>query len=285
MSTSIYFYKMSGSGNDFILVDNRTNIVEPGLAPQLARSLCERKVSVGADGLILIENDLEVDFSWRFHNADGSSAEMCGNGGRCAARLANILGICGSDLSFRTLAGIIQAEVLGSRVKLQMTSPEDLRLEERLELNGRRVVAHFVNTGVPHTVFIMDNLGKLEEQDVVSRGRDVRYHQHYAPAGTNVNFVAVVGQQALAVRTYERGVEDETLACGTGATAVALVAAAKRLVEPPVDVRTRSGEILTIHFDPGERLPNAVYLEGETKVVYQGQLSEEAFDISINRPE
>ena len=138
MSTSLTFYKMSGSGNDFILVDNRTHIIKPEAAPELARSLCRRKVSVGADGLILIENDQEVDFSWRFFNADGSSAEMCGNGGRCVARLANMLDICGTSLSFRTRAGIIRAELLGSRVKLQMTTPFDLRLDQELEVNGQR---------------------------------------------------------------------------------------------------------------------------------------------------
>ncbi len=281
MSRSITFYKMSGSGNDFILVDNRTNIIKTELASMLANSLCERKVSVGADGLILIENDPEVDFGWRFFNADGSSAEMCGNGGRCVARLACMLGICGPNLSFRTLAGIIRAEVSGTRVKLQMTSPKDLRLEEKLMLNGRSVAAYFVNTGVPHTVFILDTLEDLEEQDVVSQGRKVRYHQHYAPAGTNVNFVTVLGKQAIALRTYERGVEDETLACGTGATAVALVAAAKGLVVPPVEVRTKSGETLTIHFDAKEALPSEVYMEGETTIIYQGQLSEEAMDITM----
>ncbi|MGD9336817.1 MAG: diaminopimelate epimerase [Syntrophobacterales bacterium] len=276
MSTSIDFYKMNGSGNDFILIDNRTAIIDPEAAPELARSLCRRKVSVGADGLILIENDAEVDFSWRFFNADGSSAEMCGNGGRCVARLANMLGICGSRLSFRTLAGIVRAEVMGSQVKLQMTSPSDLRLDEKLELSDGSVVAQHINTGVPHTVFILDTAEDMEKQDIVSRGREVRYHSHYAPAGTNVNFITVLGQRSLEIRTYERGVEDETLACGTGATAVALVAAAKGLVEPPVDVRTRSGETLTIYFS-GET-PEEVYMEGAATVVYQGQLWQEAVD-------
>ena len=280
MSTSLTFYKMSGSGNDFILVDNRTNIVKPEAGPELARNLCQRKVSVGADGLILIENDQEVDFSWRFFNADGSSAEMCGNGGRCVARLANMLDICGTSLSFRTHAGIIGAELLGSRVKLQMTAPSDLRLDQALEVNGQRVTTHFVNTGVPHTVFILDTPDELEEQDVVGQGRNVRYHSHYAPAGTNVNFVALLGQRAVALRTYERGVEDETLACGTGATAVALVGAAKGMVESPVDVLTRSGETLTIYFDATEGLPDEVYMEGEATLIYQGQLWEEALDVT-----
>jgi diaminopimelate epimerase len=281
MERAIDFYKMSGSGNDFILVDNRANLIEAALAPELARNLCRRKISVGADGLILIENDDEVDFSWSFFNADGTKAEMCGNGGRCVARLAKMLGICGSSLSFRTLAGIIRAEVSGNRVKLQMTEPCDLRLDQELELNGQRFNTHFVNTGVPHTVFILDGPEILAQQEVVGQGRKVRYHSQFAPAGTNVNFVAVLGEQALAIRTYERGVEDETLACGTGATAVALVGAAKGIVRPPVDVHTKSGETLTIYFDPKKGLPQEVYLEGETKVIYQGRLSEEAVQIAL----
>ena len=279
MERAIDFYKMSGSGNDFILVDNRAKLIEAALAPELARNLCRRKVSVGADGLILIENDDEVDFRWNFFNADGSTAEMCGNGGRCVARLANILGICGPSLSFRTLAGIIRAEVSGSRVKLQMTEPRDLRLDLELEVNGQRFNTHFVNTGVPHTVFILDGPEILARQEVVELGRKIRYHSQFAPAGTNVNFVAVLGEQALAIRTYERGVEDETLACGTGATAVALVGAAMGMVRPPVDVHTKSGETLTIYFDPEEGLPQEVYMEGETTVIYQGRLWEEAVQI------
>jgi diaminopimelate epimerase len=281
MERVIDFYKMSGSGNDFILVDNRANIIEAEVAPELARNLCRRKVSVGADGLILIENDDEVDFRWNFFNADGSKAEMCGNGGRCVARLANMLGICGSSLSFRTLAGLIRAEVSGSRVKLQMTEPRDLRLDMELELNGQRFNTHFVNTGVPHTVFILDGPEILEKQEVVGQGRKVRFHSQFAPAGTNVNFVAVLGEQTLALRTYERGVEDETLACGTGATAVALIGAAKGMVRPPVAVHTKSGETLTIYFDPEERLPQEVYMEGETTVIYQGRLWEEAVHVAL----
>jgi diaminopimelate epimerase len=281
MERVIDFYKMSGSGNDFILVDNRANIIQAELAPELARNLCRRKVSVGADGLILIENDDEVDFRWNFFNADGSKAEMCGNGGRCVARLANMLGICGSSLSFRTLAGLIHAEVSGSRVKLQMTEPRDLRLDMELELNGQRFNTHFVNTGVPHTVFILDGPEILEKQEVVGQGRKVRFHSQFAPAGTNVNFIAVLGEQALALRTYERGVEDETLACGTGATAVALVGAAKGMVRPPVAVHTKSGETLTIYFDPKEILPQEVYMEGETTVIYQGRLWEEAVHVTL----
>jgi diaminopimelate epimerase len=276
MPTEITFYKMSGSGNDFILIDNRAGVVPAERGPELARTICRRKVSVGADGLILIETDREVDFCWRFFNADGSSAEMCGNGGRCAARLAHLLGICGPQLSFRTLAGIIEAQVRGSRVKLRIPAPAGLSLDDTLELDGSACPVHTVNTGVPHAVFLVNGPQGLESQDVVNLGRKVRFHPRYAPAGTNVNFVTVTGPQAIAIRTYERGVEDETLACGTGATAAALVAAAKGLVQPPVAVHTRSGEILTIHFEPGQGLPPRVYLEGEATMIYRARLEPEA---------
>jgi len=278
MSGTISFTKMSGSGNDFILIDNRQAVVPGESAPELARTICRRKTSVGADGLILIEDDGEVDFSWGFFNADGSTAEMCGNGARCAARFAHLLGICGSRLAFRTLAGIIRAEVLDRRVKVQLTAPRRLRLDEVLDLEGRHVTVQAVNTGVPHAVFLLDGQRELEHQDVVGQGRRVRFHDHFAPAGTNVNFVAVVGPRSLAVRTYERGVEDETLACGTGATAAALVTAARGLVEPPVTIHTRGGEILTIYFPAGSALPDEVYLEGEVRVVYQGRLWREALE-------
>jgi diaminopimelate epimerase len=150
-----------------------------------------------------------------------------------------------------------------------------------LWLNGKRFNTHFVNTGVPHTVFILDGLEVLEQQEVVEQGRKVRFHSQFAPAGTNVNFVAVLNEQALALRTYERGVEDETLACGTGATAVALVGAAKGMVRPPVAVQTKSGETLIIYFDPKKELPQEVYMEGETTVIYQGRLWEEAVHITL----
>ena len=166
-------------------------------------------------------------------------------------------------------------------MKLQMTEPRDLRLDMELELNGQRFNTHFVNTGVPHTVFILDVPEILEKQEVVGQGRKVRFHSQFAPAGTNVNFVAVLGEQTLALRTYERGVEDETLACGTGATAVALIGAAKGMVRPPVAVHTKSGETLTIYFDPEERLPQEVYMEGETTVIYQGRLWEEAVHVAL----
>jgi diaminopimelate epimerase len=270
----IEFTKMNGSGNDFILIDNRDGSLAVGDVVAFVKSICERKVSVGADGLILIEKSDRADFRWRFFNADGSQAEMCGNGGRCAARFAVLNGIAGERLSFETVAGIIDAEVRGDVVKLRLTDPRDIVADDEIRIENQVLRVHSVNTGVPHVVhFVRDP----DSFAVFATGRAIRRHEHYRPAGTNANFVSVVDNRALAVRTYERGVEDETLACGTGSVASALIAARKGYVESPVDVRVRSGEILRIYFERTEGGFTKVYLEGKTKVVYQGRLWDEAW--------
>ncbi len=270
----IEFTKMNGSGNDFILIDNREGTLDVGDVVAFVKRVCERKVSVGADGLILIERSERVDFKWRFFNADGSEVEMCGNGGRCAARFAFLKGIAGERVSFETVAGIIDAEVRGDVVKLRLTDPRDLVTDDEIRIGNQNLFVHSVNTGVPHVVhFVRDP----DDFDVIDAGRAIRRHEHYQPAGTNANFAAVLDGHTLRVRTYERGVEDETLACGTGSVASALIAARKGFVESPVDVRVRSGETLRIHFTPTEGGFEKVYLEGKTKVVYQGALWDEAW--------
>ncbi len=268
----IPFSKLSGSGNDFILIDNRRGVVPPADLPGLTRTLCRRKFSVGADGLIAIEDAEGADFRWRFFNADGSSAEMCGNGGRCAARFAVEKGIAGARHCFETLAGPIRAEVKGRRVKLEMVLPRDLCLTVDIPLpSGRRRCAS-VNTGVPHVVLAEED---LEAVDVKSRGREIRNHSLFFPAGTNVNFILRNGQSQISVRTYERGVEDETMACGTGAVAGALVGACWWGLTSPVEVRTRGGEILMVYFSrQGERFEE-VFLEGDTLWVYDAHCVDE----------
>jgi len=270
----IEFYKMSGSGNDFILIDNRDGSLDVGDVVAFVKKVCERKVSVGADGLILVERSNKVDFRWRFFNADGSEVEMCGNGGRCAARFAFLKGIAGKRVSFETVAGIIDAEVRGDVVKLRLTDPGALVMDDRIRIKNETLFVHSINTGVPHVVhFVRDP----DDFDVFGTGRAIRTHEHYQPAGTNANFVAVEDQHTLRVRTYERGVEDETLACGTGSVASALIAARKEFVESPVEVRVQSGERLTIHFERTEDGFAKVYLEGKVRVVYQGSLWDEAW--------
>jgi diaminopimelate epimerase len=272
----IPFWKMTGSGNDFILVDNRSGFLDPDRSRDLVRKSCRHKLSVGADGFIFIENDPTVDFKWRFFNADGSEAEMCGNGARCAARFAFLRGIVQEPrISFRTRAGVIDAEILDERVRIRTTAPQDLQLDLTLNTDGESFHLHFVNTGVPHVVLLLNDLERLEEMDVKRWGRALRFHPHFQPAGTNVNFACIQDPGRLTLRTYERGVEDETLACGTGSIASALTAAAKDLVRSPVDVSTRGGDILTISFVQRGEDFQEVYLEGDAKVVYEGQLWDE----------
>jgi len=270
----IEFFKMSGSGNDFILIDNRDGSLALDDDVGFVKILCERKGSVGADGLIIVEKSSRADFRWRFFNADGSEAEMCGNGGRCAARFVYIKGMASENMSFETVAGIIDATVKGDMVKLRLTDPLYLELDYQLQTTEGTLVVSSINTGVPHVVRFVDD---LEHFDVFNTGRMIRYHEHYRPAGTNANFVRVVDGHTIRVRTYERGVEDETLACGTGAVASALILARKGLVAPPVDVLVQSGEALRIYFDMTETGFENIYLEGGVKVVYQGLLWEEAY--------
>ncbi len=273
----IPFVKMTGAGNDFIIIDNRSRSIDADNCRDLVRLACRRKYSVGADGMILIENDPEVDFKWRFFNADGSEAEMCGNGARCAVRFAHLKGIFkGSHVAFRTLAGVIHAETTGERVKVRTTEPYGLELGIGLEVNGEHFTVHYINTGVPHVVCFRDSEEALEAADVARWGRVVRFHERFQPAGTNVNFVYPRNARGIKVRTYERGVEGETLACGTGSIASALIGACRRNLVSPVEVETRSGETLTIHFTQADSSGfTDVYLEGDARVVYEAQLWDE----------
>lgn len=275
------FAKLQGSGNDFILIDNRDGKVYETIErlgvclKEFVVKLCEFHTGIGADGLILIEDpeSPENDFRWQFFNADGSEAEMCGNGSRCAVRFCYDLGIVDEKVRFETLAGVIKAEVLdgGKRVKVQLTPPSEPQ-EKVLDVNGEKIEGIFINTGVPHFVVPVRDIDKI---DVKKLGREIRFHEEFQPKGTNVNFIEPVSENAIRIRTYERGVEAETLACGTGATAGAIVAYLKGLVkEVPVEVKTKSGEILKIEFDEDLR---EVFLDGSVYKVFEGTLSYEIF--------
>ncbi|HOJ51129.1 MAG TPA: diaminopimelate epimerase [Syntrophales bacterium] len=274
----IEFFKMSGSGNDFILIDNREQILEKHLTGislvDFVRAVCRPHISLGADGVILIEGSKQADFSWRFFNSDGSEAEMCGNGGRCAARFAFIKGIARAQMSFETLAGIIDAYVHEAWVKIRMPDPADMRLSMSIPLGEKVLVGHFINTGVPHTVIFFEDLASC---DVKGWGQAVRYHELFSPAGTNVNFVKIVDSHHLMIRTYERGVEGETLACGTGSVAAALLSGAVGKTSSPVEVKVASGEVLRVYFEKKGDEFAPVYLEGATRVICTGHLWEEAY--------
>ncbi len=272
------FAKLQGSGNDFVLIDNRDWKVQRFLEAKgvsmkdFVIRVCSPHVGIGADGLILIEKpeSEENHFKWQFFNSDGSVAEMCGNGSRCAVRFAYQMGICPTEVSFETLAGVIKAQVKDNakRVKVKLTKPYGLR-KLQLDVGGRVFEGSFINTGVPHFVSIVEDLERL---DVVKYGRAIRFHQAFEPKGSNVNFIKAVDEKSIRIRTYERGVEGETLACGTGATASAIVAYMDGLVKQrPVEVITKGGEVLSIDFDDSLE---SVFLEGDVYWVFDGYMRE-----------
>jgi diaminopimelate epimerase len=271
----IPFFKMSGSGNDFIIIDNREEIVDPATIPGFVRKVCRRKMSAGGDGLILVEKSDAVDFKWRFFNSDGSLAEMCGNGARCVARFAYVNGIAGPDMSFETEAGIVSATVSDRRVKINVPDPDHLELNDVIELATGPMAFSSVNTGVPHVVI---PAGDIDSVQVVQIGREIRHHQKFRPAGTNVNFISLRSDGVVAVRTYERGVEDETLACGTGAIAAAIVTAAKFKKPSPIAVETKSGGLLRIYFREKKGRFSDIFLEGDARIIYKGKLWKESWD-------
>jgi len=274
---SIPFYKFSGNGNDFIIIDNRDAVVDEGSLTKFIARVCRRRMSAGADGLILVEDGQGVDFRWRYFNADGSLAEMCGNGARCVARFAYLNGIAGSTMSFENEAGIVTAVITDDRVKISMPDPRDLRTAYALDLTGGPLTVSSINTGVPHVVVPEPTPAELARVDVVGLGTEIRHHGAYAPEGTNADFVCISGENEITIRTYERGVEDETLACGTGAIAGAIVAADQSGLTSPVKVRTRSGGFLGVHFRQANGAFHDVHLEGDARVIYSGELQEDAW--------
>jgi diaminopimelate epimerase len=273
----IEFYKMSGAGNDFILVDNRAGVFDFADMGSAASSLCRRGMSVGADGLILIENpDREgIDFRWRFFNADGSDASMCGNGARCAARLSFLLGISGSSVSFLTGAGIVRGDVYESgRVAVGMTDPGAASMGRELAVDGVPITYDFIDTGVPHVVVTTDDARRF---DLDRLGPKIRYHEAFAPDGANVNIIDLSREGIIRIRTYERGVEAQTMACGTGAVAAAVTAFLKGSVRPPVTLLPPSGVELVVGFRHEGAITD-VTLEGDARMIYRGMLNPEALD-------
>lgn len=263
------FTKMNGAGNDFVLIDNRARKIS--LTPEQVARLCHRQRGVGADGIMLLVPNTTgtADWSWDFYNSDGSRAEMCGNGARCFARFIQRLTGAKDRISFETVAGVITATFQGERVTVTLTTPKDLRLAIDLPLKSGATQAHSLNTGVPHAVLFVADADQAMVQD---RGREIRFHPAFAPKGTNVNFVQVLGTNSIRVRTYERGVEGETLACGTGVTASALIAARVHQFTAPVQVRVQGGDVLEVSWrDAGEGFTE-VKLTGPADFVFTGRV-------------
>lgn len=272
----VEFYKLQASGNDFILLDNLNVKNKPSATfyRKFAKKYCSRKLGIGADGLLVIEPSKKASFKMRIFNADGSEARMCGNGACSVGLWAHTRKK--KNINFETEAGIIKVKIEGKgksvRVKIKTSLPFGLRMD--LPLSGCKMKVNFINTGVPHAVIFVEGLGKI---DIDKIGRKVRFHKQFKPAGTNVNFVEIKGKNSLSIRTYERGVEAETLACGTGAIASAIISWFKlnpRLrtkKAASISVKTKSGDVLKVTFDVGRKISN-VWLEGEAYLVYKGEV-------------
>ena len=271
----LHFFKMNGAGNDFIIVDNRDLSLTKDLDSDTIAALCDRHRGIGADGLLAVEPAQKgADFRFRYYNADGGEAEMCGNGARCFGRFTAHLGeIVLKKVTFETIAGTLAAEMIGEDVRIAMSEPKDLKLNTGATIPGFDGVLHFVNTGVPHVVTFLDSPETLDEFDVYNHGAAIRNHAAFAPAGTNANFAAVLAPNHISIRTYERGVEDETLACGTGMVASALVHHLLTGAASPIKVDVEGGDTLEIGFEKaGDQTFKNVTLSGPADFVFEGEI-------------
>jgi len=293
----IAFMKFSGAGNDFIVVDNRERVVDSKRMMTFVSAVCRRHLSVGADGIIFIEKSRKYDFRWRFYNNDGGEASFCGNGARCAARFALLKRIAPKSMRFEGSSGVMEAEVNQEQVTVRVPDPTAIGLHLRVPIastmrrktdvpgaaptvgeHGMVLEGHVIHTGVPHLVYFVPNTGTAE---VIGIGRPTRYHELFKPAGTNVNFAQVIDRNTIEVRTYERGVEDETLACGSGSLAAALLAALVHKVESPVTVIPLSRMPLTVTFERKKDSFTNLTLTGEARAVYEGLSRPEAWEYSL----
>jgi diaminopimelate epimerase len=268
IDSMLRFTKMNGAGNDFVMIDNRAGEVQ--LSPVQVALICDRHRGVGADGILLLEKSANgADFRMRYYNSDGGEAEMCGNGARCFARFANKIAQAPEKVSFETPAGVIRAELQGDLVTILLSDPKDLRLNVSLEVDGKNRNVHFVNSGVPHVVV---PVVKIDNVDVRSEGAAIRRHKFFSPAGANANFLEKRGANQIAIRTYERGVENETLACGTGVVASALIFAAIENASGPIGVLVRGGNQLQVGFKRDGKQFREVTLTGPAEFVFEGTI-------------
>ena len=268
VSRAVRFWKLEGAGNDFLGLDGRAGGFK--LKRQQIADLCDRRRGVGADGVLVVEKPKVrgADFRMRYYNSDGGEAEMCGNGARCFALLARaVSGRKGNVLRIQTQAGLVTLQIRGQEVQVSMTEPTKLRLGRKLVVAGRKLAVDFLNTGVPHAVLFVRSVRSI---DVAKQGRAIRYHSAFAPSGTNVNFVEIGRGNRIHVRTYERGVEGETLACGTGVAASSILSNLRRGLRSPILVTTRGGDHLRVGFSMVNGQARKVTLQGPARIVYTG---------------
>lgn len=266
---------MAGGGNDFVVLDNRVAKIADG--SDLARRICTRALSVGADGLILVESSARATFRMRYYNSDGSLGAFCGNGTRCAARFAFLNVIAGRKMTIETDAGIVSAEMGESgQVTISLPPPYAFRAQRPLTIGTQTIHGNSIVVGVPHYVIFLR--GELWQQDIAPLGRAIRKHAELQPDGANVNFVVVRDEHAVEVRTYERGVEAETLSCGSGVVASAVTSALFAKVQSPVSVLTRSGITYEVTFEMRDGHVDEVRLRGDARLIYRATITPETLE-------
>ncbi len=257
---NIPFYKYQGTGNDFVLIDNR-HLIIPSSDTKLIAQLCDRHFGIGADGVILLETSEKHDFYMRYFNADGKEGTMCGNGGRCVVAFAHKLGIIENETQFDAIDGLHKANISQDMVNLQLSDVQEVTLFSSHS---------FLDTGSPHHVTLVENVSDFP---VYNQGKKIRYEAPYYSKGSNVNFVEQVSEDTFKMRTYERGVEDETLSCGTGATAVALAMyAQKKTTKKTVYLDTLGGELI-VSFIATDKGFSSIYLKGKATCVFEGTIA------------
>ncbi|MCH7963145.1 MAG: diaminopimelate epimerase [Bacteroidetes bacterium] len=267
---NISFVKMSGAGNDFIIIDKAQN-PEIVLTINVISRLCSRRNGIGADGIIIISDREKFDFSMDYFNADGSTGTLCGNGARCSIKFAVDTGKTKSNnVSFISNEIEYTGELLNNGlIKFNMKPPENIEENISLDVAGSGISASFLHTGSPHVVIVVDD---IDDVPVIKIGKEIRYSESFAPEGTNVNFIETTGKEIF-IRTYERGVEDETYACGTGAVAAAIIGNIKFGIKPPVSLHTKGGDELVVSFMVDGSDYKSVSLTGPVKDVFKGEIS------------
>ena len=271
----LQFAKMAGGGNDFVVIDNRSGrVTNP---EELTRRICIPHMSVGADGLILVERSERASAKMIYYNADGTRADFCANGTRCAVRFALLAGLGSHRMTIETDMGIMNAEVdHGGMVTLSVKSPTDVQLDKPLRIGDRTIQGAFMFIGVPHYVVFLH--GGLWQNDIVPLGRSIRQHPDLHPHGANANFVVIRDEHAIEVRTYERGVEAETLSCGSGVVSSVSASALFGKVTSPVKVLTRSGISFEVTFKRDGNELRDMRLRGDARVVYRGSMTSETIE-------
>src|SRR6056297_766210 len=278
---TIEYTKMQGLGNDFIIIDNRQNIFSSNQLKELAKKLCKRRISIGADGLMAVEDSKDADFKMRFYNSDGSIGEMCGNGARCIVRYAYINKIAQKNMEIETTSGIVEGKVVENRkISVKLNSPTLIKLDEKFIHKDNNYYVSYVELGeppLPHCIIEYENLNNIEVEEILELGKSLRYWKEF-PKGANVNFFEVLDDDTVVVKTYERGVEGFTLACGTGSASTALVVSIKSLLNRDlIHVKVFGGE-LDVKVEKKEGNWD-LYLIGDTNIISKGIILDEDLKI------